>query len=163
MKSKSRVFWDGLRNILVYAAAALTMLLLVGIIGYVLIQGLPQLSWSLISSVPSVIRDIEGILPYILNTIYIIILSLLIVLPLGVGAAIYLTEYAQNKKLIRVIEFTTETLAGIPSIIYGLVGMLVFCQRLGFQSSLLAGSCTLVIMTLPTIIRTTQESLKAVP
>ncbi len=163
MKSKSRAFWDVFRNGIVYVAAAVTMLLLVGIIGYVLIKGIPELSWSLISSVPSVIRGVEGILPYILNTVYIILLSLLIVLPLGVGAAIYLTEYAQNKKLIRIIEFTTETLAGIPSIIYGLVGMLIFCQRLGFQSSLLAGSCTLVIMTLPTIIRTTQESLKAVP
>lgn len=163
MKSKSRVFWDSLRNLLVYAAAGLTMLLLVGIIGYVLVQGLPKLSWSLITSVPSVIKGVEGILPYILNTLYIILLSLLIVLPLGVGAAVYLTEYAQNRQMIRVIEFTTETLAGIPSIIYGLVGMLIFCQRLGFQSSLLAGSCTLVIMTLPTIIRTTQESLKAVP
>lgn len=139
------------------------MLLLIGIIGYVLYKGLPQLSWQLITSVPSVTKKIDGILPYILNTLYVIVLSLLIVLPLGVGAAVYLTEYAQNRKLIRTIEFTTETLAGIPSIIYGLVGMLIFCQKLGFQSSLLAGSCTLVVMTLPTIIRTTQESLKTVP
>ncbi len=163
MRNKSRIVWDTVRKILVYAAAALTMLLLIGIIGYVLYKGLPELSWQLITSVPSVTKKIDGILPYILNTLYVIILSLLIVLPLGVGAAVYLTEYAQNRKLIRTIEFTTETLAGIPSIIYGLVGMLIFCQKLGFQSSLLAGSCTLVVMTLPTIIRTTQESLKTVP
>ena len=163
MKSKSRVFWDGLRNILVYAAAALTMLLLVGIIGYVLIQGLPQLSWSLISSVPSVIRDIEGILPYILNTIYIVLATLVVVLPLGVGAAIYLTEYAQNKKLVAVIEYAAETLSGIPSIIYGLVGMMFFCEFWGMGTCLKAGSLTLVIMNLPTIMRTTQESLKTVP
>lgn len=162
MRNKSRIVWDAVRKVLVYAAG-LTMLLLIGIIGYVLYKGLPQLSWQLITSVPSVTKKIDGILPYILNTVYVIVLSLLIVLPLGVGAAVYLTEYAQNRKLIRTIEFTTETLAGIPSIIYGLVGMLVFCQKLGFQSSLLAGSCTLVIMTLPTIIRTTQESLKTVP
>ena len=163
MRNKSRIVWDAVSKVLVYAAAGLTMLLLIGIIGYVLYKGLPQLSWQLITSVPSVTKKIDGILPYILNTVYVIVLSLLIVLPLGVGAAVYLTEYAQNRKLIRTIEFTTETLAGIPSIIYGLVGMLVFCQKLGFQSSLLAGSCTLVIMTLPTIIRTTQESLKTVP
>ena len=163
MRNKSRIVWDAVRKVLVYAAAGLTMLLLIGIIGYVLYKGLPQLSWQLITSVPSVTKKIDGILPYILNTVYVIVLSLLILLPLGVGAAVYLTEYAQNRKLIRTIEYTTETLAGIPSIIYGLVGMLVFCQKLGFQSSLLAGSCTLVIMTLPTIIRTTQESLKTVP
>lgn len=163
MRNKSRIVWDAVRKVLVYAAAGLTMLLLAGIIGYVLYKGLPQLNWQLITSVPSVTKKIDGILPYILNTLYVIVLSLLIVLPLGVGAAVYLTEYAQNRKLIRTIEFTTETLAGIPSIIYGLVGMLIFCQKLGFQSSLLAGSCTLVVMTLPTIIRTTQESLKTVP
>ena len=163
MRNKSRIVWDAVRKVLVYAAAGLTMLLLIGIIGYVIYKGLPQLSWQLITSVPSVTKKIDGILPYILNTLYVIVLSLLIVLPLGVGAAVYLTEYAQNRKLIRTIEFTTETLAGIPSIIYGLVGMLIFCQKLGFQSSLLAGSCTLVVMTLPTIILTTQESLKTVP
>ncbi len=163
MKSKSRVFKNGLRTTFVYVAAAITMAVLVGIIGYVLYKGVPELSWELITSTPSVTKKIEGIFPYILNTLYVILLSLLIVLPLGVGAAVYLTEYAKNKHLIRVIEFTTETLADIPSIIYGLVGMLVFCQMLGFQSSLLAGCLTLVIMTLPTIIRTTQESLKSVP
>lgn len=154
---------DALINGCVYFCAGLTVVLLVGIIGYVLLRGLPQLSLSFLTSIPSVTKDIVGILPFIVNTLYIILLAILIVLPLGVGAAVYLTEYATNKKLISMIEFTTETLSGIPSIIYGLVGMLLFCQFLGFQSSLLSGALTLVIMTLPTIIRTTQESLKTVP
>ncbi len=126
----------------VYLAAALCLAVLVGIIGYVVIKGLPAISWKLITGVPSVTKGTQGILPFLLNTLYMILLTLLIVLPIGVGAAVYLNEYASNKKLIRVIEFTTETLAGIPSILYGL---------------------TLTIMTLPTIIRTTQESLKTVP
>ena len=117
----------------------------------------------LLSTAPSVLKDTIGILPNILNTLYIILFTLLIALPLGVGAAVYLTEYASNKTFIRIVEFATETLAGIPSIIYGLVGMLFFAQMLGFQTSLLSGGCTLVIMILPTIIRTTQESLKTVP
>ena len=144
----------------VYLAAALCLAVLVGIIGYVVIKGLPAISWKLITSVPSVTKGTQGILPFLLNMI---LLTLLIVLPIGVGAAVYLNEYASNKKLIRVIEFTTETLAGIPSILYGLVGYLVFCQKLGLQTSLLSGCLTLTIMTLPTIIRTTQESLKTVP
>ena len=120
-------------------------------------------NWTFLTTTSSILKGTNGILPAILNTLYIILLTLIIVLPLGVGAAVYLTEYATNRKLIAVIEFTNETLAGIPSIIYGLVGMLVFAQALGFQTSLLSGSLTLVIMTLPTIIRTTQESLKTVP
>ena len=147
----------------VYLAAALCLAVLVGIIGYVVIKGLPAISWKLITGVPSVTKGTQGILPFLLNTLYMILLTLLIVLPIGVGAAVYLNEYASNKKLIRVIEFTTETLAGIPSILYGLVGYLVFCQKLGLQTSLLSGCLTLTIMTLPTIIRTTQESLKTVP
>ena len=147
----------------VYLAAALCLAVLVGIIGYVVIKGLPAISWKLITGVPSVTKGTQGILPFLLSTVYIILLTLLIVLPIGVGAAVYLNEYASNKKLIRVIEFTTETLAGIPSILYGLVGYLVFCQKLGLQTSLLSGCLTLTIMTLPTIIRTTQESLKTVP
>ena len=161
--SAGRRFWNALIPALVWIAAIFALVLTLGIILLVLSKGLPNLSWSLLTSVPSVIRGIDGILPYLVNTLYIILLSLVIALPLGVGAAVYLTEYATNKKLIEVIEFTTETLAGIPSIIYGLVGMLVFCNALKFQSSLFSGSLTLVIMTLPTIIRTTQESLKTVP
>ena len=148
---------------MVYAAAGLTVLLLAGIIGYVLVKGLPNVSISLLTSVPSVIRNVKGILPYILNTLYVVILSVAIVLPLGVGAAVYLNEYAKSHKLIALIEYTTETLAGIPSIIYGLVGMLVFNQKLNLGGCLISGSLTLVIMVLPTIIRTTQESLKTVP
>lgn len=162
MNSKRKVY-NSLLPALVFIAAAFTVLLLVIIIGFVLFKGLPELSWSLLTSVPSVIRKVEGILPYIVNTLYVVLLSILIVLPLGVGAAVYLTEYAKNRRLIAVIEFTTEILAGIPSIIYGLVGMLVFNQKLGLGSCLISGSLTLVIMTLPTIIRTTEESLKTVP
>ena len=161
--STKRKAYNLLLPIVVYAAAGLTVLLLAGIIGYVLVKGLPNVSISLLISVPSVIRNVKGILPYILNTLYVVILSVAIVLPLGVGAAVYLNEYAKSHKLIALIEYTTETLAGIPSIIYGLVGMLVFNQKLNLGGCLISGSLTLVIMVLPTIIRTTQESLKTVP
>lgn len=150
-------------RVLMGAAAALTAALVVFLIGYVLWKGLPNLSWELLSTSPSYLSDRIGILPDILNTVYIVIATLVIVLPLGVGAAVYLTEYAQNKKVVAVIEYAAETLSGIPSIIYGLVGMLFFCQFLDMQTSLLAGALTLVIMNLPTIMRTTQESLKTVP
>ena len=161
--STKRKAYNLLLPIVVYAATGLTVLLLAGIIGYVLVKGLPNVSISLLTSVPSVIRSVKGILPYILNTLYVVILSVAIVLPLGVGAAVYLNEYAKSHKLIALIEYTTETLAGIPSIIYGLVGMLVFNQKLNLGGCLISGSLTLVIMVLPTIIRTTQESLKTVP
>ncbi|MCM1246380.1 MAG: phosphate ABC transporter permease PstA [Roseburia sp.] len=152
-----------LLSVLMYLAAGLICVLLLGLIGYILYRGIPHISWELISTKPSLIRGTVGILPNILNTLYIIILTLVIVLPLGVGAAVYLNEYAKNKKLVQIIELATETLAGIPSIIYGLVGMLVFVQFFSLGTSLLAGAFTLVIMTLPTIIRTTEESLKTVP
>lgn len=147
----------------VYGSAILTVVVLIALLGYIFVRGLPQVTWEFLSTKPSVINDTIGILPNILNTLYMILLTLVIALPLGVGAAIYLTEYASNKKLMAVVEFTTETLAGIPSIIYGLVGMLVFVKVLGFGTSLISGSFTMVIMILPTIIRTTQESLKTVP
>ena len=161
MTSKRKVWNIGVR-VLVYAAAALTVVLLVGILGYVLMRGIPNITPEFLLQSDSVLKETMGIFPLIVNTLCIIVLSLIIALPLGVGAAIYLTEYATNKKLIRAIEYTTETLAGIPSIIYGLVGMLLFVRLTG-SSSLVAGSLTLVIMILPTIIRTTQESLKTVP
>ena len=126
-------------------------------------QGLPNLSWRLLSTAPSYLTGEIGILPDLLNTLYIVMATLVVVLPLGVGAAVYLTEYATNRRLIAAIEYAAETLSGIPSIIYGLVGMLFFCQFLGMQTSLLAGALTLVIMNLPTVMRTTQESLKTVP
>ena len=162
-RSLRRRSYDLVLKILIYSAALLTVLLLVTLIGYILYKGLPHISWELLSEKPSILRDVIGIWPNILNTLYVIGFTLLIALPLGVGAAVYLTEYAENRRFVAVVEFATETLAAVPSIIYGLVGMLFFCQMLGFKTSLLAGSCTLVIMILPTMIRTTQESLKTVP
>lgn len=150
-------------RILMGAAAVITAALVLFLIAYVLVKGLPNVSWTLLSTAPSYLSDHIGILPDLLNTLYIVIATLLIVLPLGVGAAIYLTEYATNRRVIGVIEYAAETLSGIPSIIYGLVGMLFFCQFLNMKTSLLAGALTLVIMNLPTIMRTTQESLKTVP
>ena len=152
-----------LMRVLMSIAVRLTSALVIFLIVYVLAKGLPNVTWKLLSTKPSYLADSIGILPDILNTLYIVAATLLIVLPLGVGAAIYLTEYASNKRLVAVIEYAAETLSGIPSIIYGLVGMLFFCQFLGMQTSLLAGALTLVIMNLPTIMRTTQESLKTVP
>ena len=150
-------------RILMGAAAVITAALVLFLIAYVLVKGLPNVSWTLLSTAPSYLSDRIGILPDLLNTLYIVIATLLIVLPLGVGAAIYLTEYATNRRVIGVLEYAAETLSGIPSIIYGLVGMLFFCQFLNMKTSLLAGALTLVIMNLPTIMRTTQESLKTVP
>ena len=158
-----RKIYGGTMQALMYFSVFVTCALVLAILGYVLIKGLPNITWKLLSTKPSYLSNSIGILPDILNTIYIIIACLVVVLPLGVGAAIYLTEYAENKKLVGVIEYAAETLSGIPSVIYGLVGMLFFCQFLGFQTSLLAGALTLVIMNLPTVMRTTQESLKAVP
>ena len=161
--SPSRRAWNRFFTAAVWVAAALVIVLVAGIIVMVLARGIPHISVEFLTTTASVLKGTDGILPAILNTLYVILLTLLIVLPLGVGAAVYLTEYATNRRLIEVIEFTNETLAGIPSIIYGLVGMLVFAQTLGFKTCLLSGSLTLVIMNLPTISRTTQESLKTVP
>lgn len=148
---------------LVRIASVAVCLLVIFMTGYVLIKGIPNISWELISSSPSYLSDRVGILPDILNTLYIILASLVIILPLGVGAAIYLNEYAANKKVVALIEYAAETLSGIPSIIYGLVGMLFFCRFLKMKTSLIAGALTLVVMNLPTVMRTTQESLKTVP
>ena len=150
-------------NFLMVASFVIILTILILIIGYILCRGIPYVTWQMLSTEPSVLKNTYGILPNILNTLYIVIITLIIVLPIGVGAAIYLNEYARNKKIVRMIEFATETLSGIPSIIYGLAGMLIFCQFFGLGTGMLAGSLTLVIMTLPTIIRTTQESLKTVP
>ena len=148
---------------LMLLAAGVTCALVVFMVVYVLYKGVPNITWQLLSTSPSYLSDTIGILPDILNTLYIVIYTLFLVLPLGVGAAIYLTEYASDRKLVGIIEYAAETLSGIPSIIYGLVGMLFFCEFLGMQTSLQAGAFTLVIMNLPTIMRTTQESLKTVP
>lgn len=161
--SPKRKAYIALMRTLMAIAAILTGALVLFLIVYVLAKGVPNISWELLSTSPSYLSDKVGILPDILNTIYIVIATLVIVLPVGVGAAIYLTEYASGKKVVAIIEYAAETLSGIPSIIYGLVGMLFFCQFLDMQTSLLAGALTLVMMNLPTIMRTTQESLKTVP
>ena len=158
-----RKIYANVMKLLMYVSVIMTVGLALFMIIYVLANGLPNVTWNLLSTSPSYLSDSIGILPDILNTIYIIIATLIVVLPLGVGAAIYLNEYATNKKLVSAIEYATETLSGIPSIIYGLVGMLLFCEFLGFKTSLLAGALTLAIMNLPTIIKTTLESLKTVP
>ncbi len=161
--SRRRKAYGGVMRALMSVSVGLTCALVLFMIGYVLYKGVPHLNWQLLSTKPSYLSGTIGILPDILNTVYIVLAALVIVLPLGVGAAVYLTEYAANKKLVAAIEYAAETLSGIPSIIYGLVGMMFFCQFLGMQTSLLAGALTLVIMNLPTILRTTQESLKTVP
>jgi len=150
-------------NVLMGVAVTLTCALVLFLIVYILYKGLPNITWELLSTSPSYLSGTIGILPDILNTVYLVLATLVFVLPLGVGAAIYLTEYAKNKRIVAIIEYAAETLSGIPSIIYGLVGMLFFCQFLGFQTSIIAGALTLVIMNLPTVMRTTQESLKTVP
>ena len=150
-------------RVLMGIAVTLTCALVLFLIAYILYKGLPNITWELLSTSPSYLSGTIGILPDILNTVYLVLATLVIVLPLGVGAAVYLTEYAKNKKIVSVIEYAAETLSGIPSIIYGLVGMLFFCQFLNMQTSILAAALTLVIMNLPTVMRTTQESLKTVP
>ena len=146
MKSKSRTkrkIYGAVMQALVRIASAAVCLLVIFMTGYVLIKGIPNISWELISSSPSYLSDRVGILPDILSTLYIILASLVIILPLGVAAAIYLNEYAANKKVVALIEYAAETLSGIPSIIYGLVGMLFFCRFLKMKTSLIAGALTL--------------------
>ncbi len=162
ISTKRRVYCLILKALMT-ASVAVTCLLVATLIIYILVKGLPNVSYELLSTSPSYLSGKIGILPDILNTLYIILAALIFIIPLGVGAAIYLTEYAKNKRVVAVIEYAAETLSGIPSIIYGLVGMLFFCQFLNMQTSLLAGALTLVIMNLPTVMRTTQESLKTVP
>ena len=161
MKKRNVYIWA--TRVLMWLAAGITAALTLFLLGYVLVKGVPNITWELLSTKPSYLRGTVGILPDILNTLYIILTTLLFVLPLGVGAAIYLTEYATNKRLVTMIEYAAETLSGIPSIIYGLFGSLFFCQFMDLDKSLLAGALTLVIMNLPIIMRTTQESLKTVP
>ena len=162
ISGKRRMYICSMRGLMA-VSAAITCALVLFMVVYVLVKGIPNISWRMLTSGPSYLSGEIGILPDILNTVYIIVAALIIVIPLGAGAAVYLTEYARNKKLVTVIEYAAETLSGIPSIIYGLVGMLFFCQFLGMKTSLLAGALTLVIMNLPTVMRTTQESLKTVP
>ena len=158
-----RKVYDRTLKVLMYLCAGITCALLIFLIGYIFYRGVGSVSWELLTTQSSYRNDTIGILPNILNTVYIILVSMVIVLPLGVGAAIYLTEYAKNRKLVAIIELATEILTGIPSIIFGLVGMLFFIQMMGLKQGILAGGLTLVVMILPTIVRTTQESLKTVP
>ena len=161
--SGKRKAYVALMRVLMFTSVFFTCALVLFLIVFVMVKGIPNVSWELLSTAPSYLSGRIGILPDILNTVYIVIATLLVVLPLGVGAAVYLTEYAKNKRVVSIIEYAAETLSGIPSIIYGLVGMLFFCQFLNLQTSLFAGALTLVIMNLPTVMRTTQESLKTVP
>lgn len=157
-----RKFKDIIRWILMLISITITCGVLLLIVGYVFYKGIPHLNLKLITTKPSYVSETIGILPDILNTVYILLITIVILIPIGVGAAIYLSEYATNKRIVRIIDFATETLSGIPSIIYGLVGMLFFCQFLGLRTSILSGALTLVVMNLPTIMRTTQESLLSV-
>ena len=161
--SASRRAYNTTMKVLLYLCAGITCALLIFLIGYIFYRGIPNISWELLSTQSSYINDTIGILPNILNTLYIILVALAVVLPLGVGAAIYLTEYATSRKMVALIEYAAETLSGLPSILFGLVGMLFFIQIMGLQQGILAGGLTLVLMILPTILRTTQESLKTVP
>lgn len=158
-----RIAKDKTLNFLMSLCAAVTCLLLIGLIGYLLYRGIPGINAKFLTTQTSYISDSIGILPNILNTLYLIVLVMIIVVPLGVGAAVYLTEYASNKRISNAIGFAVETLTGIPSIIFGLVGMLFFTQILGLKQGILAGSLTLIIMVLPTVISNTKESLLAVP
>ena len=162
--SAKRTFYDRAMKTLMILSAVLISGLILFLVIYILAKGLPHITWQMLSTKPSYLNGTRiGILPDILNTLYLLVSTLILVLPIGVGAAIYLTEYAKSGRLVSIIEYTAEALSGIPSIIYGLVGMVFFCEFCGLQTSLLAGSLTMVVMNLPTIMRTTQESLKTVP
>ncbi len=167
MKNKplpaGRKAYVGIMRTLMLLCTLLTVALVLFMIGYIMYRGIPNITWKFVSTKPSALYGNIGILPDILNTLYIVAATLAVVIPLGVGAAIYLTEYAKSKRIVAAVEYAAETLSGIPSIIYGLVGMLFFCQFFGMKTSLMAGALTLVIMNLPTVMRTTQESLKTVP
>lgn len=161
--SPARKFYIGTMKFLMLLCAGITCVITAAIIVFVLVKGVPCISWNLVSTKPSYLGGNIGILPDILNTLYMIFATLIVVLPVGAGAAVYLNEYAKSKRMVKAIEYAAETLSGIPSVIFGLVGMLFFCQFLDMKTSLAAGAMTLVIMNLPTVMRTTQESLKTVP
>lgn len=148
---------------LIYVSAALSVILIAGIILYVFVKGVSQVDWEFLSTSTSILKGTVGIAGNILNTVYIIVLTMLIATPIGVGAAIYLNEYAKPGKLVKLIELATETLAGIPSIIFGMFGMMFFGTTLGLKYSILTGTLTLTLMVLPLITRNTQEALKTVP
>ena len=161
--SRSRRMKDAMLHVFVYGSAVTVCAALALIIGYIFVRGIPGITAELLTTEPSYIRDTIGILPNILNTLYIVLVAMAIVIPLGVSAAVYLNEYATNRSLTRLISFAVETLTGIPSVIFGLVGMLFFIQMMGCRTGIMAGGLTLVVMVLPTIISNTLESLKTVP
>ena len=161
--SRSRRMKDAMLHVFVYGSAVTVCAALALIIGYIFVRGIPGITAELLTTEPSYIRDTIGILPNILNTLYIVLVAMAIVIPLGVNAAVYLNEYATNRSLTRLISFAVETLTGIPSVIFGLVGMMFFIQMMGCRAGILAGGLTLVVMVLPTIISNTLESLKTVP
>lgn len=167
MKQKTnkgrRIAYDIFMRAMMDLCAALVFALVVFLVAFVLARGIPNITWKLLSTSPSYLSGEIGILPDLLNTLYLVLATVVLVVPLGVGAAVYLSEYATNRRLVAMIEYATETLSGIPSIIYGLIGMLFFCQFCSMKTSLLAGAMTLAIMNLPTVMRTAQESLKTVP
>lgn len=161
--SQIRKAKDATLRFLVYGSGAIVCLILAAIIGYIFVRGLPGITAELLTTQSSYVKDTIGVLPNILNTLYIVLVAMAIVIPLGVCAAVYLNEYATNHRLVRAISFAVETLTGIPSVIFGLVGMLFFIQMMGLKAGILAGGLTLVVMVLPTIISNTLESLKTVP
>lgn len=167
MKQKTnkgrRIAYDIFMRAMMDLCAALVFALVVFLVVFVLARGIPNITWKLLSTSRSYLSGEIGILPDLLNTLYLVLATVVLVVPLGVGAAVYLSEYATNRRLVAMIEYATETLSGIPSIIYGLIGMLFFCQFCSMKTSLLAGAMTLAIMNLPTVMRTAQESLKTVP
>ena len=163
MLSRKRKIIDTFLRFLIYLCAGFSVVLLVGIILYVLVKGLSTVSWSFLTSVTSVLNGTVGIAGNIVNTILIVLMTMVVAIPIGVGSAIYLNEYAKPGKIVTLIEYATETLSGIPSIIFGLFGMMFFGEKLGFGYSLLTGSLTLILMVLPLITRNTQEALKTVP
>ena len=163
MLSRKRKIIDAFLRFLIYLCAGFSVVLLVGIILYVLAKGLSTVSWSFLTSVTSVLNGTVGIAGNIVNTILIVLMTMVVAIPIGVGSAIYLNEYAKPGKIVTLIEYATETLSGIPSIIFGLFGMMFFGEKLGFGYSLLTGSLTLILMVLPLITRNTQEALKTVP
>ncbi len=155
--------YDIVLKVLIYLSAVITVGMLVGMLAYILVKGIPNINWEILSTQPSALKKTYGILPNIINTLYIIVLSIIIATPIGIGAAIYLNEYAKKGRLVRLIEFTAESLSGIPSIIYGLFGFTFFGIMMKLSYSIWSGALTLTIMILPIIIRTTQEALKTVP
>ena len=148
---------------LIYLLSGAVLAMVVYFIAVILFRGIPSVTWPFLTTAPNPIKQTVGIMPSIINTLYIVVAALLISVPIGVGGAIYLNEYAKNRKFVRLIEFATETLSGVPSILYGVFGYMMFVMMFGFKVSLISGALTLAIMVLPIMIRTAQEALRTVP